>query len=109
MNTPDRRFDFFKLTAALSFVALVALVLTPHEGPLLNGKSLEFRLIVLPFGLAFVASLLMQLLTMSPRDPQPAKTGRDQIDIFGFVQLVFALGVSIALFTGLLALLVLRG
>gem|GEM_PF-2681792 len=110
METQDRRFDFFKLTAALSFVALLALVLTPHTKPILYAKSLEFRLIFVPFSLAFVASLLMLLVTMGPREKQPTKLARpDQVDIFGFVLFVFSMGVTIAILTGLFALAVLRG
>ena len=110
MENHDRRFDFFKLTAALSFVALLALVLTPHTTPILHAKSLEFRLIFVPFSLAFVASLLMLLLTMGPREKQQARGARpDQVDIFGFVLFLFSMGVTIAILTGILGLAVLRG
>ena len=90
MDHHDRRFDYFKLLATLSFAALLAFIVTVEPKLALHAKSLSFRFGFVPLALAMAGSLLALFLLRGPLEPRPALKP-NEVDVRGFVFFLFAL------------------
>ena len=107
MDHHDRRFDFFKLLATLSFVALLAYLLTGDPKVAYHAKSLALRFGLVPLVLAFLSSLLMLFVTMGSGESRRTLKP-NEVDIRGFIVFLFSVGVPVLLIVGLFGVALLK-